>query len=639
MSFATTASPVLPGCDETDRSVGNFDCIRSSGCRGVDRADQQLDIVEFLCATADAESAEPGTLQIADVLETLPIAFQRNFTLKHGTQEAGLRGHPQEIMADVVGRRLAMNSQSADLDFPRVFLWDERTGFTISYNGGLTAEEGQGRTQTGANRLDMLRYDATTSSFELWALRLPLVEDPSARNHAWQIAPEQPSSEDDNCTRCHGPRSRPIWPMYPDWPGFYGSDNDELTKGTEHQRVELSFLEHFRLCVAPGVVSDNERCRSAVQHAQGNNATVGDTGQVQLIDQQRRYGTLFANALDVYMAERFAALDRTAIRGYLTGLEERLAPGVLRRTRSEGAERAARGSDADLRAWLGLTTHRAFPYRPNHFDHSSEASRAFYHRPNLRLGVIYNRLTARNVFAALIQHDTYRRFKKLMAFALMDCGWDGNRTAQVATLNAFEVATRERLAALEMSLGNVEQENHRILYPVLLAAFDQKVRDVDIRYTYANRRYDAFDRSYRQANVTQNIMELGYLSYRGGDHNGTNGARHYFNSYFDGSATTNELLAALIVQELIAEQPEPYARLGSLHSLREKYERFVSRYALDAEFFTAMDALGPWIPTPYPRHIEELHHRGSFTQEFRENYQALCTQLATDLGTEFAVSQ
>lgn len=623
-----------PGCDTSDHSPGNFACASQVLCTSPN-ADDELTLNEFLCAAnlAERSTAEGESVALSDVLAALPIRFRKNFTLKHGTREAGLRGHPQELMADVVGDAMAQNSQSADLDFPRAIFWDEVTGFSISYNGGLSTAGGNTRTQTSADRLDMLSYDPETTEFELWALPLPV---------QGELHPFQPNETDDNCLRCHGPRSRPIWPMYPDWPGFYGSDNDELTKGTPHQDTELGFLAYFRDCVIGGEVQESGECTSMQQRAlselrrRNPDLPEGEIAESDVVDGHRRYSNLFDAAIESHFGEIFEAADRDGIRSYLRDLD-RLRPRVLRSVRTPEGLLAANGSEDELRSWMGLRLHPAWPYRPNHLEQSSEASRAFFHRPNLRLGVLYNRLVAKNLFTVIASDAVYRAQRKMVAFSLMDCSFGEEIDRQERALGQFQESAEARLETANMSLGDRRAADHRILYPALLASIGLQVRDVDIRYTYANRRFNKFDEGYDRPNLTSNIMALGYLRYRDNDYNRVNDAPWYFNSYFDGTATTNELLVAMILADLAGDEPA-YAELFSARTLQAKYQRFTSRWELDEPFFQQMDELGGWIPLPFPEHVEDLHHRESFhkridgEQVFVEQHRRVCDALRADLG-------
>jgi len=121
------------------------------------------------------------------------------------------------------------------------------------------------------------------------------------------------------------------------------------------------------------------------------------------------------------------------------------------------------------------------------------------------------------------------------------------------------------------------------------------------------------------------------------DQNKANDATLYWSSYWDGSATTDELLTALVLGDLAQRHPT-YADLYDAHTLTAKYARFTSRQVLDARFFEQMDALSGWVPLPYPRRLNSVLHRQSFEKRvageriFVKQYAAVCGQLRTDLA-------
>lgn len=630
---AVVPEAAAPATTCSGHGLARLPCDADTLCADIDTDNDTVSLAEFVCVARTAASRQ-GPLRVGDVLRRLPPTFRKGFTLKHGTKQSGLRGHPQEVMADVVSDALAKRSQSADLDFPRVIMWDDTTGFTISYNGGLTASEDGSRSQTGADRLDLMGWNAQRKTFELWAVDLPVTE--RGPDEAWALAPYQPTAQDDNCTHCHGPDSRPIWPMYPDWPGFYGSDNDELTTDSPHQQTEREFLAYFRACVAPGATEatpgfDCSGPRKAAATRAGSPRTE------DLIDQRRRYDTLFADDMAEDYAARLAAIDAAAVRDYILGLDDQYSARLVSRIRTPNALAAVQGQPEDLAQWLGLQLHPTWPYRPNHNEHSTEPSRAFFHRPNLRLGVLYNRLTALSVFEKIRQHPTYRDFDTLVAFSLMDCGRPGDTPEGAAALDRFFEANRTRLHSYDATRGDPHNADYRIPYPVLLAALDLRVRDIDIRYSYPNRRFDRFDGEGPVRPKAANVMQLGYLPYRSGrDYNRANDASLYWNSYFDGSATTDELLVALVLADLATRRSE-YGSLFEPQTLTKKYARFVSRHVLDAPFFERMDGFSGWVPLPFPKRLEAVHHRQSFMRKrdgvhaFFDQYRAVCTQLRRDL--------
>jgi len=523
----------------------------------------------FVCAA----QAEPAATTLNDVLARLPMRFRKNFTLKHGARRPGERGHVQDAVED---------SPSARPAFPRVIMWDETTGFSISYDGSTPAPDAPPRAQRGAHRLGMLSVDKKTGAFSLSAIELP-----------GSLVPGQPAHPDDQCVLCHGPDSRPIWPMYPDWPGFVGGDNDELSRDTPTQREEMGWLQGVRKAAA----------------------TPGD-----------RLAALFAPELEAWLAGEFGALDPDALRAYLL-----TAPRP-----SAGLKAAATGDDATLRRWLGLELHERFPYRANHELQLAEASRAMFHRPNSRVGILYNRLQARRLLYLIRKSPVYRAFPELVTLTVMDCGWPGDAEPRARAYTAFGEAAKAELAAREMPPPAPDAE--RILYPVLLASLGLSVRDVDLRLAHRSHEFDRFDRAYAAPTTARTVMDLGYLDYPSPSVD--SGAVRFWSSYFDGSASLDELLAAGMLADLAAKD-RGLAALYKTMSLAEKYQETKARLVMDGPFFASMDRLGRWFPLPFPDNLLNVHHRDPFAKakpgratrhQFPAQYHAVCERLRLRLA-------
>jgi len=505
-----------------------------------------IDRREFVCAAQLATPAAP--IDLGAILARLPARFATNVTLKHGARRAGERGHIQDELAD---------SPTASTAAPRIVMWDQTTGFSITYDG------------VASHRLGMLSVDPTTNAFSLSSL-----------------GPQLPTERADDCRDCHGPDSRPIWPMYPDWPGFVGSDNDEVTRDTTVQRDERRWLLEARAAAsAPG----------------------------------DRLAALFTPAVDAYLGGLFAATDRDAIRVYL---KARVRP-------SAALAAASTGDDATLRRWLGLELHATYPYRANHELALAEASRALFHRPNSRAGMLYNRLQARRIMTRIRGTAVYASHAPLVALTVMDCGWPAE-PARTTAYTAFAATAKSELAAAEMP----PPDGDRILVPVLLASLGLRVRDVDIRLVHRSATYDRFDRAYTIPSIARTVMDIGYIAYP--DPRATlHGARLFWTSYFDGSASLDELLALAMVEDLASEDPA-LAALIRPRSLTDKYRDATARYALDRPFFDDMDRLGRWLPLPYPEHLGAVHHREVFTKERGAHYRAVCERLRQQLRDQYA---
>jgi hypothetical protein len=449
---------------------------------------------------------QSGQIKSLDKLPAaLPKDFLINFTLKHGKLRTGERGHLVE--RDV--------SQSSDPLAPRVIMWDERSGFTISYNGGTPG-------QTEGQRLDVHEFDAQTKQFKLSGLEFNGNTAPVYKTDS-QIA-----EANRKCGRCHGPGARPIFSMYPDWPSFYGSDNDELTNMTrEVQRLEANDYKAFRAQVAT--------------------------------QQTPRYFPLF-DAVNV--------------------------PAKLR----------------------GTQLYPQFPYRMNHSEVSNDTSRSFAFRPSLRLGILGNRLMAQAAVEKITKHPNYAKFKGLVLHDLLECRWPNATDFQTSGW-ASQVQTANG-AQPRMAPGG-----RTLHYRDLLKLVGLEVRDIDIRYSYNHEGYASDD-------ATTNVMGVGYMQ---------NG---YWNSYFDGSATIDELISYALYKDLSTDPA--FASINGLitnpDGLVVKYERRAERFKFDENFFREMDKKGMWIPIPYPLALlNEKHHREGYPERYATQHNNLCRALETKL--------
>ena len=434
-------------------------------------------------------SDQPNVTTLDQVPALFPEEFLMNFILKHGIKRTGERGHPVETKV----------SQSADPLLPRAIIFDERTGFSVSYNGG-------GPEQKANQRLDILSFDHSAKTFNLEQIDFP-------------IRPGHPHLTTSDCKTCHGPNQRPIFSMYPDWPSFYGSDNDELTGNTVVQKAEFADYKKFR---------------------------------AQVASLHPRYSPLFS-------AER-------------------------------------------VRKNLGRDIYASFPYRPDNSTQVRNVSRAFAFRPELRMGILYNRLTAQHVAARIIGSSRYSEFGTYFLFNLLQCGWSANgaKSAQQWQIKA-EKLIGEKAKVLTGGLLDYRQN---------LKIFDLLVNDIDIRYSYTHP-------GYANQDASKKVMEIGYIG-------------RYFNSYFDGSATIDELVAAKLYQDL-STRNSTLKGIISLWGLIDKYKHLQERFRYDRHFFTQMDQFGKWIHIPYPQQLASVHHRETFTAEFAQQHTRLCQALEKEL--------
>jgi len=433
-------------------------------------------------AIARALGPHLASATLDDVPQHLPPTMLKNFVLKHGRLRTGERGH-------LVEQRV---SQSADPDAPRAILWDDASGLTVSYNGGV-------RDQKNGDRLDVHAFDEATKRFDLVGV-------------AFGGDGGGPRYEDRDCRTCHGKLQRPIFSMYPDWPAFYGSDNDELS--SPRVPVQVAELADYRRFLA---------------------------GAAQT---SARYTPLFATS--------------------------------------------------NVEAAVGRPPYETFPYRPDLREDIQAASRAFVFRPGLRLGILLNRLQARSVVASVVAHPRYGALGRLFLANLARCRVGDDLLG--------------RRGEVEAALGQPARvvAHATLHYRQAWKLFDLDVRDVDIRYAYGHEGYTSDD-------AANNPMAIGYI--------GT-----YWNAYFDGSATIDELVALALYEEQTARSPE-LAGIVTPDGLRRKYEGLPERYARDAAFFAEMDRKGRWLPIPYPKELNAVHHRDGWPAEHRLQHAALCAAL------------
>lgn len=440
-------------------------------------------------------------------LDQLPAALPKelliNFTLKHGRLYTGENGH---LIEQVV-------SQSSSPTAPRAILWDERSGLTLSYNGGVSG-------QTEPNRLDVLEFNDTTKKFEFSALQFDNTHAP-----VWQTEADMPEASR-KCSHCHGAETRPIFAMYPDWPSFYGSDNDELTDTSKAVEARES--------------TDYKQFRSDVS-----------------TKHLPRYAPLY---------------DAANVKAHLRGID----------------------------------IYPSYPYRQDTNEQIEAVSRAFAFRPALRFGILMNRQMAASAAERIESHPNFDRFGALFLHELLQC-------RSSATAPAWSETVKNAIGRAPKTAAGGKTFNYRDM----LALFGMEVRDLDIRYSYNHA-------GYANEDASNKVMEVGYID------------GSYWNSYFDGSATIDELLAMKLYEHLTAD-PD-FADLKGLvpnpDGLVVKYERRAERFKFDKNFFTEMDAKGRWIPIPYPEaKLNDVHHREGYPTRFQTQHAALCGKLEGHLKT------
>src|SRR5262249_43588128 len=160
-----------------------------------------------------------------------------------------------------------------------------------------------------------------------------------------------------------------------------------------------------------------------------------------------------------------------------------------------------------------------------------------------------NRLVAQMTAKRITDHPNFAKFREFFLHGLIECRWS---SAQALQSSGWLDQVQSVIGAAPRTVAGGKTLHYRDL----LKIFDLGVHDVDIRYSYNHPGYDNDDASNK-------LMETGYID------------NTYWNSYFDGSATIDELLA-LHLYETLSALPELQDLMGLVPSpdgLEVKYQR------------------------------------------------------------------
>lgn len=239
-----------------------------------------------------------------------------------------------------------------------------------------------------------------------------------------------------------------------------------------------------------------------------------------------------------------------------------------------------------------------YPFRQDILTVSTAYSRSFSFRPGLRLGIVYNRLNAQAVFEKIKNHPHFNRLSAFVLQSLMQCDWPVEKFPKTRT--SVDLYLKN---LLESHPQWITKSSLQLNYHQLWRLFNLSIQDVDIRFSYNHEGYSNLD-------ARQKIMSPGYIG-------------RYHNSYFDGSATIDELLSAKIANEITKEIPQ-FLNQVRFRGLTEKYQKFETRYAYDKNIFKTYDDLGQWIAIPYPELIFNTHHREIYTEQMKAQHRLVC---------------
>ena len=126
---------------------------------------------------------------IEELLPLLPAELRANFTLMY---ESG-------------------SIQSGSKKKPRAILFSKDGKFSLTFNAGDEPK------QIGNDKIEVMQFDDQRKKFELFEL-----------GFSGKGPPKISEANPQKCLACHHNEPRPIWGGYPQWPGAYGSTDDEL---------------------------------------------------------------------------------------------------------------------------------------------------------------------------------------------------------------------------------------------------------------------------------------------------------------------------------------------------------------------------------------------------------------------------
>lgn len=144
---------------------------------------------------------------------TLDRWIDRLNASKTTTLEGALALLPEEVRQNTVLAYRSMSAQSATEERPRAIVFNRDASFVAAFTGDVYQARG--------DSIEILQFDPKSEKFEMFSLDFPLERDSKGRI-------QRPERNPPVCLGCHQPDPRPIFDLAPEWPGFYGSQNDRL---------------------------------------------------------------------------------------------------------------------------------------------------------------------------------------------------------------------------------------------------------------------------------------------------------------------------------------------------------------------------------------------------------------------------
>jgi hypothetical protein len=141
------------------------------------------------------------------------------FATEHGISsvEDLLRALPAWLLANHVLVETTRTDHPASVEHPRLLLFGSDARLLLAFG----SDPGDPEREV----VDIAELEESGS----WKLR----------SIDFRTSPPALSSDDSACTRCHGDPPRPIWGSYPDWPGMFGAEHNQVTAAQAERLNEL----------------------------------------------------------------------------------------------------------------------------------------------------------------------------------------------------------------------------------------------------------------------------------------------------------------------------------------------------------------------------------------------------------------
>lgn len=215
---------------------------KSTAAEGYTWAGDQMSISEpvTLEKVITLIQSRPDIRKVEDLLSQLPKTFLSNYTLMHQSESL----------------------HSASPDYPRAIVFGTDASFVLAFSGILNSPN--------SNILEMFQFHPETASFEFKEIEFPEGDPTTLKAKISESNPKK-------CLTCHHSDPRPNWENYQQWPGAFGSRDDDFENSDLKIKDRLlNFLDHadhlprYRqlVNVKEGYARDPNDSRTIVPHNQ-----------------------------------------------------------------------------------------------------------------------------------------------------------------------------------------------------------------------------------------------------------------------------------------------------------------------------------------------------------------------------------